>query len=344
MPQPLFPARTRLGILFTGAFLALAGATTADGITVTPDTYIRAETDTAFAEFQKRSNGQINAFAFIRSPTTLDNQPVIRMNKDTLYASAVVDTAGGATITVLEAPDGRYLSVLVIDNDHYAPAVFYDPGTYDLPDDTRYVILLIRVQLLDDADPADVATANALQDQFVVEATSAEPFVSPDWDIDSMLALRASYEPEFQSFAQFEPDWMGPRGTVNEETRHLAAAGAWGLFPEKDAVYINYVGPSDPTVCYSATYVAPETEAFWSITVYGADGFMKSDTNIINNRNATFNDDGTFTAFFGSEAACGDQANRSDISEGWNFLMRIYRPGEDVLSREYTLPHVAIVR
>ena len=230
-----------------------------------------------------------------------------------------------------EADDGRYLSVLVIDNDHYAPAVFYEPGTHQLPDDTRYVALLYRVQLLDYADPADVAAANALQDQFLVEASSATPFPAPQWDVDSMLALRSEYEVEFRKFAQFEPDWMGPRGEVNEDTRHLAAAGAWGLFPEEDAVYINYAGPSGPDRCYTATYETPQTDSFWSITVYGSDGFMKSDDNVINDRNVALNDDGTFTAFFGSEAECGDQVNRVDISEGWNFLLRIYRPGRSVL-------------
>lgn len=325
------------------AMLAMLGSgALADGVVVTPETYIRAETDIAFADFQRRADGKINTNAFVRQPTLLDDQPVIRMNRDTLYGSVVIDTEGGATITVPKAEDGRYISVLVLDNDHYAPAVYYEPGTYDLPTDTRYVTLLYRVQLLDYSDPEDVATANALQDQFVVQANSAEPFPAPTWDVESMLALRSEYEVEFKKFAQFEPDWMGPRGEVNEETRHLAAAGAWGLFPAKDAVYINYAGPADPEKCYTATYETPQTDAFWSITVYGDDGFMKSDTNVINDRNVTSNDDGTFTAFFGSEAACGAQANRVDISDGWNFLLRIYRPGPEILSGEYTLPEVSV--
>ncbi|MDW4500552.1 DUF1214 domain-containing protein [Sulfitobacter sp. D35] len=307
---------------------------------VTPEIYARAETDLAFAQFQRNAGSDVNRFFYIRKPTPLDAQDVVRMNRDTLYAGAVVDTEGGATITIPEFPDDRYFSILVVDNDHYAPTVFYEPGTYDVPDDTKYVSLLMRIQIMDPDDPEDVALVNDLQNAFVIEASSDDLFPEPQWDVESMLALRAEYEQEFQQFAQYEPDWMGPRGEVNEDTRQLAVAGAWGLFPEEDAVYINYTGPSSADACYSATYEVPPNDAFWSITIYGADGFMESDNNIVNDRNVTLNDDGTFTVHYGSETECGDQPNRVDITEGWNFLMRIYRPGEAVLNRTYILPDV----
>ncbi|MBB94627.1 MAG: murein transglycosylase [Rhodobacteraceae bacterium] len=307
---------------------------------VTPDTYIRSETDLAFAQFQANAGSDVNRFFYIRKPTPLDAQDVVRMNRDTLYAEAVVDTDGGARITIPDFPDDRYFSILVVDNDHYAPVVFYEPGTYDIPGDTKYVSLLMRIQIMDPDDPADVALVNDMQNAFVIDASSHDLFPEPQWDVESMLGLRADYEQEFQHFAQYEPDWMGPRGEVNEDTRHLAVAGAWGLFPEKDAVYINYTGPSSADACYTATYEVPPNDAFWSITVYGADGFMKSDANIVNDRNVALNDDGTFTVHYGSAALCGDQPNRVDITEGWNFLMRIYRPGEAVLERTYALPEV----
>jgi len=308
---------------------------------VTAENYIRAETDFAFADFQRNAGNRINTFYYITEPTPLDEQPVVRMNRDTLYSAAVVDTQGGATITIPEFPDDRYFSILVIDNDHYAPVVFYTSGTHELPGDTRYVAVVQRIQLMDPTDPDELALVNRLQQEFIINAASSEPFPEPSWDKEGLLALRAEYELEFQKFDQYEADWMGPRGEVNEQTRHIAAAGAWGLFPEKDAVYINYTGPVNPDQCYTATYEVPDNDAFWSITVYGEDGFMKSDNNIVNDRNVILDEDGRFTVYFGSAEQCGDNPNRVDITTGWNFLMRVYRPGPSVLSREYKLPQVA---
>jgi hypothetical protein len=131
---------------------------------------------------------------------------------------------------------------------------------------------------------------------------------------------------------------MGPRGKVDEKTRHIAAAAAWGLFPEWDATYLNCKGTGDLKGCQRATYPLPENKAFWSITVYGADGYMKSENSILNGTNVKLNDDGSFTAYFGSKESCGDVPNRLDVSDGWNFLMRIYRPGPSVLDGSYNPP------
>lgn len=157
------------------------------------------------------------------------------------------------------------------------------------------------------------------------------------WDQKSLQALTSRYEKDSKAY----PSWkgmMGPRGTVNEATRHIAAAAAWGLNPDRDATYLPYTGQHDPDKCYTATYKKPEVRAFWSITMYGADGYMKSDDNILNGTNAKLNPDGTFTAYFGSKELCGDVANRLDVTPGWNFLMRAYRPGQSVLDGSYTLP------
>jgi hypothetical protein len=310
-------------------------------VQVSPTTYIRAETDRSFQNIQSLAGG-INRFYHFREPTPLDKQTVVRMNRDTLYSSAVIDTSKGATITLPQADKDRYMSVLVIDNDHYAPTVIYDPGTHNLPTETRYIMTIVRTQLLRPLDPADVAAANRLQDEVKIVAGSAEPMPEMQWDKDSLTALTKEYEAGSKQFSSWK-GMMGPRGTVDEKIRHYAAAAAWGLFPEQHATYLNYNGGESADRCYTATYKVPENKAFWSITLYGGDGYMKSDNAILNKTNAKLNADGTFTGYFGSKAQCGDVPNRLDTVEGWNFLMRIYRPGPTVLDGSYTLPKTEAV-
>jgi hypothetical protein len=303
---------------------------------VTPETYIRAESDRQFGVVAKMAGG-VNRFYHFRRPTPLDKQNVVRMNRDTLYSMAVVDTSKGATITVPELPKDRYVSVYLADNDHYCPFVIYSSGTHELPRDTKYLGLGVRIQVFNPKDEDEVAPVNKLQDQFIIKANSAEPLPEFKWDLQTLKALTAQYEKESTEYSSWK-GMMGPRGQVDEKTRHIAAAAAWGLFPERDATYLNYSGGHDYRVCHQATYQVPENKAFWSITVYGNDGFMKSDNNIVNSSNVKLNADGTFTVYFGAAETCGEVPNRLDTTEGWNFAMRIYRPGKSVLEGAYKLP------
>jgi hypothetical protein len=312
---------------------------------VTPETFIRAETDRMFFNFSRLAGG-INKFYHFRELVPLDKQTVIRMNRDVLYSGAVVDVEKGATVTFPEIPEGRYASLLLIDNDHYCPLVIYKPGKYKLPQDTKYLGIGLRIQIFNPEDPAEIVLVNKLQDQFIVESNSTDEFAQPTWDKVSLDSLRTAYEKEFATFDTYPDDWMGPRGAVNEQTRHLAAAGAWGLFPNKDAAYINYNGGNlSGDKCYVATYTKPDVGAFWSFTIYDKEGFLKSTNSVINASNVKYNKDGTFTVHFGAKDKCPTSAkNRVDISDGWNFLVRAYLPGESVLNRTYKLPDVTEVK
>ena len=334
------PFNVHVGVIILATMLVATVESSQDSqpsaTQVTPETYIRAETDRQFHEVVKISGG-INKLYHFRIPTPLDKQNIVRMNRDTLYSMGVVDTSEGATITVPELPEGRYASVYLVDNDHYCPFVIYASGKHELPTDTKYLGVGIRIKVFNPDDPDELAQVNKLQDAFVIEAGSSDPLPPFQWDLDSLRALTAEYERQSAEYSSWK-GMMGPCGKVDEKIRHIAAAAAWGLFPEWDATYLNYSGNHDPLIGYTATYEVPENEAFWSITVYGKDGFIKNENCIINTSNAKLNDDGTFTVYFGSEAVCGDVPNRLDVTEGWNFLMRIYRPGPSVLDGSYILP------
>ncbi len=52
---------------------------------------------------------------------------MIRQNRDTLYSSAIVDISARATLTLPDAGD-RYLSVMVVNKDHYINRILHDLG------------------------------------------------------------------------------------------------------------------------------------------------------------------------------------------------------------------------
>ena len=53
------------------------------------------------------------------------------MNRDTFYSMAIVDISRGQRLTV---PDGggRYMSVMIVNQDHYINKVFHEPGEHTL--------------------------------------------------------------------------------------------------------------------------------------------------------------------------------------------------------------------
>jgi hypothetical protein len=54
---------------------------------VTGDNFARAESNRMFAAIQAQSGG-VNALLHYRAPTPIDQQTVIRMNRDTLWVLA----------------------------------------------------------------------------------------------------------------------------------------------------------------------------------------------------------------------------------------------------------------
>jgi hypothetical protein len=306
---------------------------------VNVDNFARAESNRMFAGLTREPGG-VNRWAHNRQPTPLDHQTIIRMNRDTLYSWSIVDISDGATLTLPDS-DGRYLSVMIVNQDHYINRVFHQAGEYELTTeefDTPYVLVAART-LVDPADPADVAAVNALQDQLVVRARSEAPFVLPEYDAASLDNTRNGLLELARGLSGYERAF-GRRADVDPVRHLIGTASGWGGLPEQEAFYAN-VEPGLPVGEYRLRVRDVPVDAFWSISLYNAEGFFEPNernANSVNNITAARNDDESITVHFGG---CGDdRPNCLPIMEGWNYIVRLYRPRPEILDGSWTFPAI----
>ena len=304
---------------------------------VTVESFVRAESNRMLVDLMAASGG-INRVRHFRVPTPLDQQTVVRMNRDTLYSFAVVDLAHGATVTM---PDGgdRYCSLMVVNQDHYINQIIHAPGEHPLTiadNDTRYVLLALRV-LADPADPDDVSEANRVQDGLIVAAGSAEPLVLPDYDQESFDAVREALKTLGRTVDGSER-MFGKRDAVDPVRHLIGAAIGWGGLPEVEASYA-LVQPDLPVGEYRIVVRDVPVDAFWSISIYNADGFFEANDCggwSLNSVTAQREPDGSIVVNLGPASA--SRNNWLRIMKGWNYAVRFYRPQQAILDRTWTFP------
>lgn len=302
--------------------------------TVNVDNFARAETHRMFAALQTR--GAINELVHVRAPESLDEQPVIRQNRDTLYSSAIVDISSGAVLTLPDSR-GRYMSVMVVNEDHYINRILHEPGTHELTVadyDTDYVLIAVRT-LVDPNDPADIAAVNALQDEIQLKATSDRAFVAADFDKASLDSTRSALLELARGLPRYDRAF-GRKEDVDPVRHLLGAAAGWGGLPEQEAFYLN-VEPGLPTGHYELRIGEVPVDAFWSISVYNAAGYFEQvgDAEVsLNSITAQRDNDGSITVRFGTAAG----PNTLGVMDGWNYIVRLYRPHPAVLDGTWTFP------
>lgn len=308
------------------------------------DTFVRAETDRMFADLQRDAGG-VNRFRHNRAPASVDEQTVVRMNRDTLYSFAVVDLAGGATLTLPDAGE-RYVSAMVLDNDHLVSAVLHDPGEHALDAagvGTRYALVAVRT-LVDPRDPDDLAAVAAVQDAVTLAAASAEPFVAPDWDAASLDGTRRPLLALAAGLRGFDR-MFGTREQVDPVRHLVGTAAGWGGLPTTEASYVG-VDPQLPPGRYALTLRDVPVDAFWSVSVYDAQGFFAPNPQgaySVNSVTAVRDDDGGVTVRFAPADDPGDAPNTIPVPDGWNVLVRLYRPRAEVLDGTWTVPAIRAV-
>jgi len=318
--------------------LLLPALAVAEDITI--QNLVRAESDTMFRLTMKERNIGIGEMFHEREVTSANSpQTVIRPNQDTLYSGAVVDLSNPATVT-LPKGDGRFQSVLVISQDHYNFA-YAEPGSYELTEEevgTRFAMLLFRT-FVDAGDPDDAARAHAVQDGLVIEGGGKGPFDAPNWDLEALAKARKAVNDLAAVVGLESSTSFGRRGEI-DPLGHLIGMAGWAGQPAKMAEgIVDSVDLNDGETPHVVTVRDVPVDAFWSITVYDADGFLAPNDlnrNSYNNTSATPNDDGSFTIHFG---ACEDgRINCIPITAEWSYTIRLYQPREEILDGSWTFP------
>ena len=330
---------TSMMALYAGS--AVLAQTPAGGvIPVTPDNFIRAESDLYMGNAIKDAGG-VGKFVHHRMPVEIDKQFVIRPNRDTLYSVAVFDLdAGPVTITVPDS-GGRFMSMMILNEDHYVQGVFYGAGTHMLTEEqagTRYVAVAVRT-LVDPNSPEDIRAAHKLQDMIQVSQKGVGKFEVPNWDSasqkkvrDALLALGATANSFKHAF--------GSKDEVDPVHHMIGTAAGWGGNPDKDASYLAVTpAKNDGTTIYRLDVKDVPVDAFWSISVYNAAGyFVKNpyDAYSLNNITAKKNADGSVAIQFGG--CDGKIPNCLPIMPGWNYTVRLYRPRDEILNGTWKFP------
>jgi hypothetical protein len=170
-----------------------------------------------------------------------------------------------------------------------------------------------------------------------VRAESAEPLVMADYDEESFTAVRTAILALAGTVGEYTRAF-GRRAEVDPIRHLLATAGGWGGLPEREAFYAN-VAPFAPVGEYQIVVRDVPVDAFWSISVYNHEGFFEPSDHggcSLNSLTAHQESDGSVIVNLGS--CQDDRPNCLHLMDGWNYIVRLYRPRAEILDGSWTFP------
>ena len=294
-------------------------------IQVNRTNYQEAETARNFNNWVAK--GASNKLIHMTDVTPSGPAPTVRMNRDTLYSVALLDTSTGTTTITL--PEGDlYQSVMMVDTDAYAPQFILEPGTHSVATDTKFVWIVVRTGLEKGIDEA-----RRMQSLLSVQGMGEDTFSSPEYDQASLAKLTRILIDE--SIAKDNGDlYYGNYPDQVDETRRMrsSAAGFGGM--NGTNVY-KFVESMPNNVCMQSTFADPNASEFFSFTLYDTEGYLMDGNSIINSRDMAQNKDSTYTVSINcGETAINNISGNPDLKT-IGYAWRVYGASEAVENRTW---------
>ena len=247
----------------------------------------------------------------------------------------VFDLSKSPLTVELPKTNGRYMSLLLISQNHDIYPAYYAPGKWTFSEKeigTRYIMFVIRT-FADPNNPKDMEKAHKIQDAVkVIQKDKGSLSGIHQWNEKEMLMLRKAYNTIGSTTSSSAP-YFGVKCDRSYLMNAMGVAVGWGGLQAKDAIYIPVqVEKNDGKTPYILN-VPKEVpvDGFWSVSVYNKDRFFeKNKYNIysLNNITAKKNKDGSVTIHFGGNP---DESNFIPIMLGWVYIVRLYQPHKEIL-------------
>ena len=327
-----------------------------------------------FQSLHARTRGNTNAwFLHVPELTKAGYEPVVRMNRDTVYAGAYSDNRNGpVTVSIRNPEKDRFVSIQVNDERDFNVAAIMDAdgdyvlvqdgqeapeGTIPVKIESDFHLVIIRIEV---RTPEDLPAAQAIFETVTISGPA--PITLPEVD------LLSRYSPEVRERADDmiqvwgrnssllywfgRPDERGIRVSDLDRATGLHFAEGGPVAEHSTYTLIFEDDDGDELRGENGTYILttepPPVYAFWSITVYDTEsgGFFHPNPlnrHHINDTMAQFNEDGTVTFTFQQVCEPSD-LNCIPVPAGtFDLAFRYYRPQQPLIDGEWLPPYPVLM-
>ena len=316
----------------------------AEKIPVTLDNFNQAMAAKYMGNWGKR--GADKALVHLPKLVPAGNKaPVVRMNQDSLYSSAIVRADENGQVHVSIEPGAKvYTSVHVLDENSASPAYFVGAGEYSVKIDTEYAFIIFRAGV---EDKNDLSNALAAQPLFNADYSSSKgyDYTPPNYDTEQRDALTNQLKADFLKSGN---EFVYVASSKHDEDPLLIAqsnAQGWGGMPVEIGVSNIYRNTKqfDGKVCQKVTFEEPDNKYFTSITLYDETGYMIDSPRFsINSYEWSKDEDGKITIHFNCEK--GAINNLSSNGQNFNYTIRNYGVSQRVVNDEFSGREPVVVK